>query len=400
MKLLESAPEFCPNPKCRFYRREAAASLQWYIKFGTFETDCRGTIQRFRCKRCGKTCSTQTFSLHYWTHSTFPMIWLMHLLYSSSGLRQIGRFGGVSYRVIQNRVRRLARNSLAVTDRLYQLLALDEDLVMDGFESFTRSQYHPNNFTIAAGARSQHFYSVIYSPLRRKGRMREEQKQIRSCIDSVYRAPPHAVRDDCAAMLCDLSPSIGEAITRRGGLTLFTDAHPAYVQALKRVPSLAAAINNGTLVHHRTSSRAARTRTNPLFSVNYLDRQIRKNMGEHVRETVKQGREVNCQIERMVLFMFMHNFLTPHRITDQARVDRSLRHAEHAGITDVGLKRMIQRFLSHRHIWGHAKCKHEWMRRIWQHAYENPPAVKCKGSLVMAKSVALAPGALPQHLLA
>jgi hypothetical protein len=400
MKLLESAPEFCPNPHCRFYHRGVAASAEWYVKFGTFETQCRGSIQRFRCKGCGKTCSTQTFSLHYWTHSTFPMIWLMHLLYSSSGLRQIGRFGGVSYRVIQNRVRRLARNSLAVTDELYELLALDEDLAMDGFESFTRSQYHPNNFTVVVGARSQHFYSVIYSPLRRKGRMRDEQKRIRSRIDAVYRAPAHAVRDDCAAMLTDLSASIGEAINRLGHLTLFTDRHPAYVQALKRVPALADALKRRTLVHHRTSSRAARTRTNPLFSVNYLDRQIRKNMGEHVRETVKQGREVNCQMERMVLFMFMHNFLTPHRIGDEARVDRSPRHAEQAGITDPRLKRMIERFLSHRHIWGHAKRKHEWMRRIWQHAYENPPAVRMKRGMVVAKRVALAPGELPQHLLA
>jgi len=239
-------PEFCPNPTCRYYRRSAAASQRWYIKFGTFFTQCRGSIQRFRCINCGKTCSTQTFSLHYWTHGTNNMIWLMQLLYSSSGMRQIGRFAGVSYRVIQNRVRRLARNSLAVSDWLYQLLALDEDLAMDGFESFTRSQYHPNNITVVVGARSQHLYSLIYSPLRRKGRMRDEQKRVRELIDSVYRAPQQAVRDDCAAMLTDLSPSIGEAIERAGSVRLATDRHPAYVQALKRVAALACTASIGT----------------------------------------------------------------------------------------------------------------------------------------------------------
>ncbi|MFW6313072.1 MAG: hypothetical protein ACOC2N_04225, partial [Spirochaetota bacterium] len=79
-------------------------------------TRARGRIQRFRCRSCGRTCSTQTFSIHYWAHYTNDLPWLLGALSSSSGLRQIGRVAGVTHRVIQNRCRRLARNALAVMD--------------------------------------------------------------------------------------------------------------------------------------------------------------------------------------------------------------------------------------------------------------------------------------------
>jgi hypothetical protein len=51
-------PEFCPNPKCRYYHREAAAgqtSGRWYRRCDCFPTKSRGAIQRFRCLSCGKT---------------------------------------------------------------------------------------------------------------------------------------------------------------------------------------------------------------------------------------------------------------------------------------------------------------------------------------------------------
>ena len=63
-------PEYCPNPACEYFSREAAAAVRWWRRAGSFDTLCRGAIQRFRCPSCGKTCSTQTCSIHYWTHST------------------------------------------------------------------------------------------------------------------------------------------------------------------------------------------------------------------------------------------------------------------------------------------------------------------------------------------
>jgi hypothetical protein len=66
-------------------------------------------------------------------------------------------------------------------------------------------------------------------------------------------------------------------------------------------------------VHATVSSRAARSRSNPLFPVNYLDRELRKDLHEHGRESVCFGRNVNRQMERLTLYLFYHNYLKSHR---------------------------------------------------------------------------------------
>ena len=393
-------PEYCPNPSCRFYDRSIADSHLWYYRHGSFHTNARGTIERFRCRSCGKCCSTQTFSIHYWTHSTNDLVWLLHLLYSRSGLRQISRFAGCAYRVIENRIRRVARNSLAVMDAVFENLELQEDLTMDGLESYTRSQYHPNNFTTIVGSDSQFLYSVVHTLLRRSGRMTDRQKAMRGLIDMVWKPPRSALRSDCQSMLHDMAPSMVAAAQRRGQLRIYTDEHNAYPKAIRGVRQLAEQTQVGRLVHHRTNSRKRRTKTNPLFAVNYVDRQMRKNMGEHVRETITQGREVNCQMERMAVFMVLHNFFTPHRIGDRVDGRSYPSRGECAGLQTPRVRSTIRRYLTHRHIYGHCRGKPERIRRVWKHAYETPPVVRVRQGLFVGRSVAMQATEMPAYLTA
>ena len=44
------------------------------------------------------------------------------------------------------------------------------------------------------------------------------------------------------------------------------------------------------------SGKAARTKNNRLFAVNYLDREIRKDNASHVRETVQFSRNGNSRM--------------------------------------------------------------------------------------------------------
>jgi len=107
---------------------------------------------------------------------------------------------------------------------------------------------------------------------------------------------------------------------------LWTDEKLEYRRAIDRNPCLAALEREGRLRHKTISSRAARTRDNPLFAVNYLDRELRKDLHEHVRETVCFGRNVNHQMERLGLYLFMHNYRKGYRIPSDGRS-----HAEVAG---------------------------------------------------------------------
>ncbi|GAB1481198.1 hypothetical protein MASR2M78_00130 [Treponema sp.] len=61
--------------------------------------------------------------------------------------------------------------------KLTETLALEENLVTDGFESFTQSQYHPCNINILVGTNSQFLYGTTFAPLRRKGRMTAEKAE-------------------------------------------------------------------------------------------------------------------------------------------------------------------------------------------------------------------------------
>ena len=395
---VSAQPEFCPNRSCRFRSRRLAADHQWFVLFGTFHTRARGPIQRFRCRACGKTCSTQTFSIHYWTHYTNDLGWLLGYLGSCSGLRQSARMAGVTHRVLQNRCRRLARNALALMDCALSRLRLSEHLAMDGFESFTRNQFHPNNITHLCGSSSQFVYAAVHTLFRRKGSMTASQRRHRALIDSVWK-PSRSIRTDCTELLSDLAPAIDAACTP-GGRPFFldTDLHPAYPKAIASVPLLARRLAEGSLIHRRTSSRKPRTTHNPLFAVNYVDRQMRSTMAEYVRETIRQGREVNSQMERMAIFTALHNFATPHRIDDRARPFPSDTHASIAAIAGDSLDWHLGRMLTHRHVYSHTTRRFVWIRRIWLHEYDNPPAVRLKKGVVVERRVALTADEIPRYL--
>jgi hypothetical protein len=187
----------------------------------------------------------------------------------------------------------------------------DEDLVADGFESFCRSQYFPNNITLLVGASSQYVYAADHVTLRRKGRMTERQKRKRAMLERQWRANPRGIENSFDRIAHEALRVYSAG--RRPSLTLLTDEHQDYARALAHSPYLSLLMHEGLLRHRVVSSRIARTTRNPLFPVNYLDRELRKDLHEHVRETVCFGRNVNRQMERLALYLLWHNTMKPHR---------------------------------------------------------------------------------------
>lgn len=371
-----SQPLFCPNPACAYHARTAAREAAWFTRFGTFTTAARGHIQRFRCRACGKTCSTQTFSTHYWTHSTGDLKHLEYLLTSCSGLRQIGRITGTSYRVVKNRIHRLARQYLTLFAQALEGVTPAEDVVFDGLESYLRSQYFPVNINIIVGADSQACFAMNLSVLRRKGRMTPRQKEIRRVIDRVWRPRPRALERRVMRLFSDMRAMLARGVAHRAPWRIRSDEKREYPRAFARVRCLRDALRAGTLIHETTSSRAARTVSNRLFAVNYIDREIRKDMGDHVRETVKQAREANCMMERIVIKLGSHTFRKPYRISGVANPEAERTHADVAGLGDnVTIGEWLY---THRQVYSHIRGEARgmtWIRTIWRREYKNPPIV-------------------------
>ena len=213
--------------------------------------------------------------------------------------------------------------------------------------------------------------------------------------------PSGTIRTDSIKLLTDLAPAIDAACARDGEpFVLDTDMHPAYPKAIRSVPMLARRLESGSLQHRRTSSRKKRSTKNPLFSVNYVDRQMRSSIAEYVRETTRQGREVNSQMERMAIFMALHNFASPHRVDGRARIapTATTTHADIAGIGGPRTEWTLERMLTHRHVYSHTSGRFSWITRTWRHEHDNPPVVRLKKGVVTQRSVALDAAQTPAYL--
>ena len=288
------APPFCPNPVCRF----PADSGGWrFKKKGFFVRRARPRrIQRYLCTHCGRSFSSQTFHPTYWLKRPEVFAGLLLRVLACSGYRQIAREMGIAPTTVLRQVERLGRHCLLFHECHRPRGPLGEPLVVDGFESFEYSQYHPLHFHTAVGAHSQFFHAFTDSELRRKGRMTVRQKKRRAKLEArLGRPDPRSIEREMAAL-------IGLVVPEQGVAEIRSDEHPAYPRALRRLA--------GRQIDHRvTPSKRPRTPHNPLFPVNLLDLLIRHSSANHKRETIAFSKRRQCAAYRLAILMVWRNYL-------------------------------------------------------------------------------------------
>jgi len=190
---------------------------------------------------------------------------------------------------------RLGRHSLLFLELHRPRSVPQEPVVVDGFESFEFSQYHPLHLNLAIGSRSHFLYAFSDAELRRKGRMTIRQKRHRELLEAVYGRPdPKAIECSMAELL--------EMVAREGSaLEIHSDEHPAYPRAWRRVPEVE--------VRHRvTPSKQARTTGNPLFPVNRADLWLRHAGANHKRETIAFSKRRASVVERAAMLAVYLNY--------------------------------------------------------------------------------------------
>jgi hypothetical protein len=319
---------------------------------GFYATKVSGSVQRFKCIRCGKGFSERSTSIDYFTKKSLDYHEIFRATTAGESLSSIARNLGCSLGSVQNRQDRLGRNCIAMHARLLAGHKLSEDLCADGFESFDRSQYFPNSINILTGTESQFLYGNTHATLRRKGRMTVAQRKKRDGFDIAAPISPGAVRTSFSSLITRIEPMWNKAIRPR--LVLRTDEHPAYPQAIRHIGPLCDALKEGTFVHERYSSRKRRTITNPLFPVNYYDRELRKDIAAFRRESTCFTRNVANGLLRFSHHQIWHNYCKPQRIISAAR--QPMTHAERAGIDSSHIERERERlfveraFLSHQDL--------------------------------------------------
>jgi hypothetical protein len=250
---------------------------------------------------------------------------------------------------IINRLRRLARQCLAAHADLRQNCTLNESLAADGVRAFTGSQFFPCDVTVLAGRDSRYLYGFDYALLRRSGRMTRKQRADRERIEREVVFDPNATQLSFSRVL-DLLVRI--PFKRGRGRVLWTDKHHAYVRAWERHAHVQNMQERELLRHSRVSSFAPRTRSNPLFVVNYFEREIRKDRADHHRETVCFARNVCDMLGRLAIYMLHHNVLKPFHVTGSATPSPSAAvaqsHATVAGIPPEEQCAALERLLTQR----------------------------------------------------
>jgi transposase-like protein len=289
-------PPHCPRSDCRYH--QCATGWRW-VRFGSYPRRCQPQrIQRFRCGHCRATFSTQTFATTYYLKRPELLEPIFQRLLAGSGYRQITREAGCGHATVAGQAARLGRHALLFLAAHRPAGLLAEPVVIDGFESFAFSQYHPLHLNLVVGAGSHYVYGFTLSTLRRKGCMTARQRQRRARLEATHGRPdPQALERDMAAAL-------RLAVPAPQPLTVRSDEHPAYPRALRRL--------HGYAVRHEcTPSIQARTPGNPLFPVNLLDLLLRHNGAHHKRQTIAFAKRHQAVIERAALLLLWRNFTKP-----------------------------------------------------------------------------------------
>ncbi len=269
---------------------------------------------------------------------------------SGASVRAIARLYHCSTGTVANRTDRLMRQALVTLSDIAGESAGAEDLCADGFRSFCVSQYFPCDLTILVGDRSDTVYGVDYALLRRCGSMTRQQKRTRAMLDSRVSFDPQASRKSFSRIL-DLVTRLWVKRPERP-CVLHTDEHKGYQAAWNQHPHIQHLAHRQWAAHQRVSSQAARTATNPLRAVNYIDREIRKDCADQHRETLCFARNVPMMLGRLSIYFAYHNLLKKRRIRGSRSPGPSetIResHASFAGIRPERQKAMAIGMVSHR----------------------------------------------------
>ena len=135
-------PPFCPNPNCPNHRNSGDP---WpFKKIGYFRRQTHPyCMQRFACKTCKRSFSTQTFSQTYWQKRGDLDSKIIMKTVGGMANRQIARDLKVSPETINRHIARLGRHCLLFHSEMMKKSPPIREVVVDGFESFELSQYFP-----------------------------------------------------------------------------------------------------------------------------------------------------------------------------------------------------------------------------------------------------------------
>jgi len=299
-------PPRCPYESC-FNHDDPAPDF--YEHHGSYKPLCRPRrVPRFRCKRCRRTFSRQTFRADYRDHKPHLNAPLVELLCAGVGFRKAGRLLRLSRRCTELKSRKIARHARGL-DRNLRRAATEARpdpktlrLHFDEFESYEgRRNTRPVSIAVAIESESRFLLAARAAPIRPRGKMTDQRRAAIAKDEEVYgKRPNRSIAATRAAfrLARDVSPTSERVV-------LQTDEKTTY-QALAR-----AVFGPDRLEHRQTPSVAPRNTSNPLFPINHTEACLRDWIGRLRRESWLVSKRRWFLNWHLRLYAAWHNWVRP-----------------------------------------------------------------------------------------
>lgn len=292
---MEFVPPRCPNPECSNHQ---APEPGFYERHGYYHAACRDRAQvRYRCCKCRRTFSRQTFRHDYRDRRPETNEGLFAYLTSGVGLRQAGRYLGLSIGSVLRKKSKIARTSELLHGRLCQTLPAGRTFLIDEEESYEGASIRPVTMPVVIELETWFVVGSAVGSIRRLApegtRRREKQDADEAKHGTRADQSAERVRD----VLTQLRKLVGDA-----PLTLRSDQKSSYA-------TIAREVFGDRLVHETTSGKAPRTTSNPLFAINTTMAMTRDNCGRLRRRTWLVSKKAAMLAEHLHIFTVYRNYV-------------------------------------------------------------------------------------------
>jgi hypothetical protein len=198
---------------------------------------------------------------------------------------------------------------------------------------------------------------------RRKGKTTEKQKEriATEYTDKSFKGSTLTAR---------FSELIRYITNKTGGnhVHLFTDEHKTYDFLIRKHN----ASGGVEIIHDQTSSRKARTITNPLYMVNYYDMLLRKDCPMYRRKTICFARSSYNSLLRNAVYMLSHNYMKPVKIKSTAK-QTDKKHCSTLGLDGKLLSELKEKVFTVRFLLSKVHLP-QFFRQVWTKTVSTPLA--------------------------
>ncbi len=340
-------PPYCPNSQCS-YHSLSTEDRSFYCGDGWQETSSFPfKNRRFKCKRCGKKFSYNTFQLNYRKRLDSNLYdYILHHSVQGLSNRSMARFLKVAEGSVRARIALLSRQAILQMRVRERDLIIKEEIVYDGFETFQYSQYDPCHVNTAVGKDSFFQYDLNYAPLNRKGCMTPAQKLENDRQLEIYgKYPSDAIEEKTIILFKRL------LLRSKNGLLICCDKHSAYQRAADKV--------GHSLRLSLTSSKELRDASNPLFAINHLHFTYRQHTAAHQRQTCSFHKNEAGLMDRMILFQLFKNYMVPRFVRKNAFIKNAHTESPAMALKLVDKLMSVDEFYSKRLMSGHAELSQD-----------------------------------------